>query len=401
MTSFLTHLHTRYSEGEINEKHIDFSLVNTSTDKQKMYDVLISELQSDDSQSLFTILNSSSWINSHKINVLILHNVEHLTEKALKALLGGIRGIEEKGNHEFISYKFQILIEGSQLLQELTGGPISILPLPNIFPREFEKGEMRNFAFKRELIMSDGAINLIWEKTQGDIAICHFLFGQLYQLGRKIILSDAKNVLDDYINSINVNHELRDVMLSGIYELCSIFSKRDRLTLRDLAAFFDLNEELSWFDLKDDVAEILFKHGLIRKVSDDKFMIRAPIIAEISKSCIKRFDKLERMIASELPLNEFSNELRSKIEMFSNETFRAAIFDSLLVFHVGHGIYSKGVISFEGMAYNHGSYEGEWDVKDLLFRFKEGQEVVCMQQKTKDSPSTASSKLFIEPLYYE
>jgi hypothetical protein len=364
-------------------------------------DLLADELKATEAGSVVDILESSKRITEKSgERVLAVVDADNLHEDALRWLLYGLRNITE-ASRILEKAKVQIIVDGSFSVDTMTSGPDSEFPMPQLYPREFNETEQREFICTRltgmSLSVSDDTYKALWRVTLGDKyftqALCKRLVRRSQEERTRFVSIDQFNeCLTSYVSD-DKSDQLKIAVLRSLRDMSEEWASSD-VMLRSVTK----NIASEWKALPKYIRAIAYKGGLVRRTGLSGVQLRAPLVLEIYDQVERRVRQVKMLLDSHFEIHGVPNHLQGTAKGCLEEIIDAAFDNSLISLHVGFGRkITSAEIDVNAIALDHGQYEGTIHVRtdDSI---KRGDELWCLFWTREDVDGGSASKFRTLPV---
>ncbi len=328
-------------------------------------------LQSRRTSSFSVLVESRRRANrSFQKSALRFRGADRLQLPALRWLLAGVsrhaqrpRRLETAG--------LQILIDGAFTTQTLPSGPDSDFLLAQAIPGEFSRrGQSRFFKTRFEahqIGVTSKALAELHAATKGDKYLTQVIGRRLTEdlsEGARIDASVMRDALSRAVSSPTWAGKLKRSIVKQV--------RKEKEWFRALARGTSAQE--LWADGNKEARNILFKSGVLRRVSPIAVEERCEIVMQFVREAFGRLEGVDHLLDHSLSLDGVASEYGSAMRKCKDQVRRFAALGMLRRLHCGSGlVVGPGRVHIDARTLSGGSYEGflEVDEGDLPAKAKE------------------------------
>lgn len=266
--------------------------------------------------------------------LILLDNVENLSEDALVWLLASVHAIEERGQYLFAETGIYIGIAGSVGLGQLSREPFSVYYTDELPVRIRDYGpddlnRIRHVASNRfGTAFRTGALDALMQLTGGEKRtvnlLCDLLFRQmprsLRDEGGQIEVDDVEGALSRYLD-FGFRRDTRwTVAVQAIYD-----TREGVRVARSLAE----DDEAEWIEVPSAVQKVLYNQGVVT-VEAGVARPRNRVVRHLLEQSVSQFRKTRTLLSSMLPSgallpNRVRKERRERRGDLERQAFTRAV----------------------------------------------------------------------------
>ena len=337
--------------------------------EEKFQELLKNKLQSEQSDTFSDILKTSHKMRNQGSSFLAIIDSHRLPIDTLRWLLYGISRLNDRENIP-AQHKVQIAIDGNFAMDTLTSGPNSEFPMPQLYPREFNRNEQESFINNRlkklGLQLDKSANRTIWEVTNGDKYFTQALSLRLLrQVERskthKIVIKNHEvfHCIEKYIEESPFEDELKPDLFHSFFQI-STFCRNEGFNIEGLLEKINKN----WTRIPREIRAIAYDGGLVRRKNESEIELRAPIVMDFLKPVESKARQIRSLLGAFFSLESVRGDYYEIANNCLNEIIKATYMSCLKTLHIGFGHKtSPEEISINAAAFGHGNYQGSWKVR--------------------------------------